>query len=233
MGKGEHGMYYVEDQDPILVKQEVSLEEDALKKLYQEILVKFGRYVHRSYDGTIGPYHFQKSLGEDIKYIKNYSESPAGTEDPLQDPLGKMHYEYDEYVIPDLAKDIKRLLEGDVTVIDALKKGPEGKGHAGSEEEQRGLHKELQELLDSTPASMDADKFRSLAERIQRFYLEETDEEELKEMQAYYGKVLACLHFRPVMTLYKDKWNELRRVYKDVKDFYEGTGQFEEKLKGL
>lgn len=227
-------MFYVEDQDPILVKQEVSLDEEVLKKLYQEIMVKFGHYVHRSYDSTIGPYHFQMSLGEDMKYIKNYSESPVDGGDPLKDPLGKTHYEYDEFVTPELAGMIKRLLEQDVTAIDELKKGPKAKGSIGdSEEEQRGLHKELQELLDSTPANMDADKFRQLSERIQRFYLAETDEEENKELQGYYDKVMACIHFRAVKTLYKDKWNELRRVYKDVKDFYEGTGQFEERLKNL
>ena len=46
----------------------------------------------------------------------------------------------------------------------------------------------------------------------------------------YYKKVLACIRFKPVMTLYKDKWNELRRVYKDVKAFYEGTSEFEEEF---
>lgn len=227
-------MFYVEDQDPILVKQEVSLDEETLKKLYQEIMVKFGRYVHRSYDSAIGPYHFQMSLGDDMKYIKNYSESPVGGGDPLKDPLGKMHYEYDEFVIPELANRIKRLLDQDVAAIDELKRGPKAKGNAGkSEEEQRGLHKELQVLLDSSPANMDADKFRQLSERIQRFYLAQTDEEENKELQGYYDKVMACIRFRAVKTLYKDKWNELRRVYKDVKDFYEGTGQFEERMKNL
>ena len=238
-------MYYVEDQDPILVKQEVNLDETALKKLYQELLLKFGRYVHRAYDSAIGPYHFQKSLGEDFKYIKNYSETPLsggdGRRDPSSvegdvtlEPLGKMHYEYDEYVIPELAKWITRLLEGDVSVIDELKKGPVVKGSlTGSEEEQRRLHRELQDLLNSAPTNMDADKFRQLTEQISRFYLEETDEEDLKEQQEYYGKVLACIHFKSVKTLYKDKWNELRRVYKDVKEFYEGTGQFEDKMKNL
>ena len=145
-----------------------------------------------------------------------------------------MHYEYDEFVIPELANMIKRLCDQDVTAIDELKKGPNMKGSiANSEEEQRGLHKELQDLLDSAPAAMDADKFRQLSDRIQRFYLAETDEEENKELQGYYDKVMACIHFRAVKTLYKDKWNELRRVYKDVKDFYEGTGQFEEKMKNL
>ena len=227
-------MYYVEDQDPILVKQEVSLDEEALKKLYHEIMLKFGRYVHRSYDSTIGPYHYQMSLGEDIKYIKNYSESPVQGGNPAKASKEGMHYEYDEYVIPELANTIKRLLDSDVTAIDELKKGPYKKANSGnSEEEQKGLHKELQDLLDSAPATMDADKFRQLSERISRFYLVETGEEENKELQEYYDKVMACIHFRAVKTLYKDKWNELRRVYKDVKDFYEGTGQFEERMKNL
>ena len=48
-------MYFIEDQDPILVKQELVLDELELRKLYQEITVKFGKYVHRSYDGSKGP----------------------------------------------------------------------------------------------------------------------------------------------------------------------------------
>ncbi|MBQ9489316.1 MAG: hypothetical protein IJU80_05240, partial [Lachnospiraceae bacterium] len=71
-------MYYVEDQDPILVKQEVELDQGELKRLYQEIMAKFGGYVHRSYDSMFGPYSFPKKLEEEIKFIKEYHETPLG-----------------------------------------------------------------------------------------------------------------------------------------------------------
>ena len=111
-------MYYIEDQDPILVKQEVQLDQAELKRLYQEIMAKFGGYVHRSYDGMFGPYSFPKKLEEEFKFIKDYHETPI---EEGAEALGMMHFEYDEYVVPELARWIKGLLEGDVSAIDAIK----------------------------------------------------------------------------------------------------------------
>ena len=214
-------MYYIEDQDPILVKKEVIADFGRLKKLCGEVQARFGQYVHRSYDGMFSPY-FQKSLGDDIKPIKNYVETKC--EDGIT-----LHFEYDEFVMPELVNLIGRLLREDAQAIDEIRKGPTQRcADSTGEKEQKELHKQLQDLLDSAPADTDSDRFWQLSEKIRRYYQEETQEEDWKELKEYYDKVLACLEFRPVKTLYKDKWNELRRVYKDVMEFYEGTGQFEE-----
>lgn len=211
-------MYYIEDQDPILVKNEVLLDQDALRKLYQEITLKFGQYVHKSYDGSLGPYGVTKHIDADYQYIKNYSETKK------EDGSGLTHYEYDEFMAPELTKCIMRLIEGDATAIDEIKKGPTAAQTPRRDGgQQRQLHKELQELLNSSPGDMDQEKFKQLTEEIQRFYQGEQDEELLKDLQEYYQKVLACVKFKPVMTLYKDKLNEFRRIYNDVKAFYQGT----------
>jgi len=38
---------------------------------------------------------------------------------------------------------------------------------------------------------------------------------------------------KPVLTLYKDKLNELNRVWQDVRKFYEGTDQMEHLIKSM
>ena len=264
-------MYYIEDQDPILVKQEVQLNISELKRLYQEIIARFGKYVHRSYDAAFGPYAFRKSL-EELTHIKNYQETPIGGEDAntpvadgFADSMEMMHYEYDEFVTPELAELVKRLLSGDIKAIREIRKGPvfhgngtakdaASQGVAGADiqsetyvgvtntgaasgtsknaalEEERRARQELQDFLANAPMEMDVEKLQRLTERILRYYREDYAKEQREELKEYYAKVNACIEFRPVMTLYKDKWNELRRIYKDVKVFYEGTGDFEEQF---
>ena len=231
-------MYYVEDQDPILVKQEVELDQAELKRLYQEIMARFGGYVHRSYDSMFGPYSFPKKLEEEFKFIKEYHETPLGEQ---ADGLAMTHYEYDEYVVPELARWIKALLEGDVSVLAALKKGKVTEcvgGALGEDQNEEALKrakqekalKEMKEYLQSSAESMDGERFRQLSEQVMASFQEMPNAELLEELEGYRKKILACVRMRPVMTLYKDKWNELRRVYGDVKKFYEGTGLFEELL---
>ena len=229
-------MYYIEDQDPILVKQEVKLNQAELKRLYQEIMAKFGGYVHRSYDGMFGPYSFPKKLEEEFKFIKDYHETPL---EEGEKALGMMHYEYDEYVVPELARWIKGLLEGDVSAVDAIKKsmgreadcvgdGEREKAKEQQEAKRQKAMKELRDMLELPGQSIDGERFRQLSEQVMASFQERPDDERLSELLEYQKKVMACISFRPVKTLYKDKWNELRRVYGDVKEFYEGTGLFEE-----
>lgn len=227
-------MYYVEDQDPILVKQEVHLDEARLKGLCQEIVARFGGYVHRSYDGLYGPYSFQMRLEEGVPYVKNYVETPLEGE---MSGTGKMHYEYDEYVIPELARWIRALLEGDASALDAIRKGKEAgdestrsaeKAKELREAKQRRAMQDMKEYLEQTHDSLDGERFRQLSDRVMASLQEEPDQENQAEMKEYYKKAAACITYRSVKTLYKDKWNELRRVYTDVKEFYEGTGMFEE-----
>ncbi len=164
-------MYYVEDQDPILVKQEVELDQAELKRLYQEIMARFGGYVHRSYDSMFGPYSFPKKLEEEFKFIKDYHETPLGDQ---ADGLAMTHYEYDEYVVPELARWIKALLEGDVSVLAALKKGKmteTAEVLAGGEQSAENLKKakqekalnEMKEYLQSSAESMDGERYRQLS----------------------------------------------------------------------
>ena len=228
-------MYYIEDQDPILVKQEVQLNIGELKRLYQEIIARFGKYVHRSYDAAFGPYAFQKSL-EELTHIKNYQETPIGGEDAntpvadgFADSMEMMHYEYDEFVTPDLAEQVKLLLAGDVKAIHEIKKGPVF-CESASLDEERMARQELQDFLANAPVEMDTEKLQRLTEKVLRYYRDDYAKEQREELKEYYMKVLGCISFRPVMTLYKDKWNELRRAYKDVKAFYEGTSEFEEQF---
>lgn len=244
-------MYYLEDQDPILVKKEVILDEIRLKKLYQEVLAKFGNYEHRSYDGLAGPYQTPNPMMQEFRYVKNYSETPAGD--------GLTHFEYDEYAVPELASAITRLIGGDASAIDELKAGPvragglqgakaaapkdgraDGKGSVpGSllrdqqRQRQKELQKKLQELLGSDPDEIDGESFRKLSDQIRLYYCgdgaeeRKEQEEQRKELAEYYQKALDCISMKPVLTLYKDKLNELNRIWQDVRTFYEGTDQLE------
>ena len=223
-------MYYVEDNDPILVKNEVILDEVRLKKLYQEIVARFGQYEHRSYDGISGPYQTPNPMCGEFRSIKNYSETPkkeAGTGGELT------HFEYDEYAVPELAGAITRLLSGEAVVISELRQGPVSvRKQSGAAVGQRELQRQLQELLNSEPDSMDREKFRQLTDRIKDYYREEGDHER-EELSEYYEKVLSCITMKPVLTLYKDKLNELNRVWQDVRKFYEGTDQLEHLIKSM
>ena len=228
-------MYFIEDQDPILVKQELVLDEMELRKLYQEITVKFGKYVHRSYDGSKGPYDAQGQFLQDYKYIKNFRETPLACEDDEKGEKtqpGRKHFEYDEYSVPELARLILRLLEGDASAITELKRGPfDGEADVKDVRQQEKYHRELQALLNSSPDEMDQERFSLLTRRISSFYKAGGDAEQMKELQECYQKVLSCVQFKSVKTLYKDKLNEFRRIYQDLAEFYEGTDGMEKLLK--
>lgn len=170
-------MYYIEDQDPILVKKDVIADKMTLGKLYQEILLKFGHYEHRECDVCDGPYEVVRMVGDDIPLIRNYTE----TADSPQGESGHRRCEYEEYCVPELADLIKRILEEDENAFE--------------------------ELMHIMPESYPS------------------------ELKKYYTKVMQCFELRPVMSLYKEKWNELRRIYRDVCNFYEGTGQFEKNFR--
>ena len=83
-------------------------------------------------------------------------------------------------------------------------------------------------MLGQPSQYIDGERFRQLSEQVMASFQEKPDEESFSELLEYQKKVMACISFRPIKTLYKDKWNELRRVYGDVMEFYEGTGLFEE-----
>ena len=231
-------MYYVEDNDPILVKNEVILDEVRLKKLYQEIVARFGQYEHRSYDGISGPYQTPNPMSGEFRSIKNYTETPkkeagSGGEENSATGGGLSHFEYDEYAVPELARAITRLLSGESGVIGELRQGPATvRRQSGSATGQRELQRQLQELLNSEPDSMDPEKFRQLTDRIKAYYREEGGQER-EELSEYYEKVLSCITMKPVLTLYKDKLNELNRVWQDVRKFYEGTDQMEHLIKSM
>lgn len=169
-------MYYIEDQDPILVKNEVRLDRDQLGRLYQEIAARFGMYVHQSYDGCKGPYQDRKVIDQEFRYIKSYEETPGADAD-------SRHYEFDEYRLPKLNQHIRRLLDGEVSAIDDIRK--------------EAFWADVNEEPEDLPCQ--------------------------SELQAYYDQVLACIHFKPVATFYKDKLKEYIRIRKEVKQFFEGT----------
>ena len=102
-------MYYIEDQDPILVKNEVTLDKMRLRELQSEITLRFGEYVHKSYDGEKKPYSAEDMSKEKMKIIRNYSEEPKGE---------VLHFEYDEFLAPELSKLIMCLLDGDASAIE-------------------------------------------------------------------------------------------------------------------
>ena len=220
-------MYYIEDQDPILVKNEVILDREVLRRLNQEILATFGGYEHRAYDGVAGPYTLRSIMDDDVRYIRNYTQT-SGTRETAEGMAAPeealSHYEYDEYTVPKLCRLIDRLLKGDATAIDEIKKGPDlAPDHQKNEQKQWQLQLQLQMLLNSAPDKLDTKRFEELTDQIRSCYAREYGVGWQRDLQACYEQVLNCIHFKPVLTLYKDKLKEYHRLSRDIGEFYEGT----------
>ena len=210
-------MYFIENQDPVFVKNEVILDKARLKALRCEISVRFGEYAHKVYDGKTNPYHITDISKEEMKIIQNYTEEPRGE---------MCHFEYDEFREPRLCKLIGRLLDGDASAIDELKKGPSFREQtSGDPDRMIELKHHMVQLLEADPEEFDLDRFSLLSEEIRGCYGQKMEQEQQEELRDYYARVLASLTFKPCMTLYKDKLVEFDRLYKDLQDFFKGTGR--------
>lgn len=112
-------MYYYKKEDNEIIKYQVFLEEESLKKLRSEMIERCSLITHKCYRTTQTPNKF------DYEHIKNYHEKKIGIieyNDFYSMPEDEYLVEYDYYEHPLLVSLIDRLIKGETNVIDEIEK---------------------------------------------------------------------------------------------------------------
>jgi hypothetical protein len=110
-------MNYFRKEEYFIVKYQVMIDEEKLKKLRWEIIDKCSLITHKCYKTTHRPNEF------DYAHIRNYKEKKVGVieyNDFYSMPEDQYLVEYDYYEHPKLISLINLLLEGKVNVIDEI-----------------------------------------------------------------------------------------------------------------
>ena len=104
-------MYYIEQENDELVKYEVVIDQNELKKIKYKVITNCGEIKHHCYQSDYAP----RDLSFD--HIGNYSYKKVGTKEYFEETRDVYLYEYDEYSDTTLVTLIDRLLKGDMSAI--------------------------------------------------------------------------------------------------------------------
>lgn len=213
-------MYYIEQEDDELVKYEVEIEEDKLKKLKGEIVKECGEIKHRSYDGITGPIVF------DYIHIKNYHEIKIGrtesNDDLFYPPEYIYHFEYDEYKDTKLVTIINRLMDGDTNTILELKNPqPEEKVDEEKQikEQIAKLHSEMSNA-DNLAIIRISDKVNSLVQQLKKIEQDKLRNLNRKSDLEYYPPVLECITLKEVARIKIETLEEFNLLSKEAEAFF-------------
>ena len=107
-------MYYIEEQELVVIKYEVKLDAERLINLREKIVNNCSKIIHHKYQcESESDFNIQESVN-----VKNYRSRKV--EEP-NDYFEPYEIEYDEYMPTPLAENIDKLLNGDAQIISQLK----------------------------------------------------------------------------------------------------------------
>lgn len=207
-------MYYYRIKENNVIKYEVELHIETLKKLKNEIINKCSYITHKKYTTTKLPNKW------DYEHIRNYNETKIGEKDSNDFYSSfEIEYlvEYDYYEHPKLVSLINALLKGKVSVIDEIKETKEEKIDKEKIllEEQRKIIEDLNKL--------DNDKINhqiSLLTENQKKLSNCYEEKELNKNQVsaneYIYKTLSCIKFKEITSISLEKILEVQEFFNSV-----------------
>lgn len=189
-------MYYYKKQNKEIIKYKVNLDEETLKKLRLEIILKCSTITHHHYKTTHTPNWF------DWEHIQNYSEIKIGVieyNDFYSMPETEYLVDYNYYEHPPLVDYIDKLLKCNTSMIGKIK--TMSLQNVDEEElilkEQQELIKKLNEL-----GTKDISEQLELLKENQKKLLEYKKQKELNKNQVspnkYRNKVLNCINLEEI-----------------------------------
>ena len=194
-------MYYFKKEDEFIVKYNVILDVEKLKKLRWEIIDKCSIIIHKCYKTTHTPNEY------DYEHIRNYKEKKVGVieyNDFYSMPEDQYLVEYDYYEHSPLVSLIECLLEGNINILEEITKLQQSNIQSEIQKEELELVKEQNEIinnLNSVEVS-DRNKYIEMLNHSQKKLNDFQNKKELNKNQIpeiiYCSKILECITLRKI-----------------------------------
>lgn len=194
--EGGSKMIYYKIENENIVKYEVTIDIESLKKLRSEIIYKCSRITHECYKTTKTPNYF------DWEHILNYHEKKIGVieyNDFYSSPEDEYLVEYDYYHHPNLVKWIEKLIDGKTYVIEKIENMNEQ-----PIDEEAILLKEQQEIIkdlmniDNQEINKKIEVLTASQEKILNYQRQKKINKNQVSINDYKNKVLACIQFEKI-----------------------------------
>lgn len=200
-------MYYIEETDNELVKYEVKLDTERLKKLRKKIVDNLSVIKHKDYetDGVPFPSFFTDND------VRNYKATKTGEwKEYFEENRPIYRIKYDIYQHPKLADYIDMILEGNINGLIKLLAHKDSylKEDKEYREALEDLNIEFEQELTKSPRNID--NINKITIKIKRLRNKENKERKKREIEmSYYNEVMNCLTLTEVDRIDKDV---IRRV---------------------
>lgn len=207
-------MYYYKIKEELIIKYEVKLHIETLKKLRNEIIDRCSYITHKKYTTTQPPNKW------DFEHIRNYNEQKVGIRQyndfysPSED---EYLVEYDYYEHPRLVSLINSLIKGNISVIDEIKYTDEEKIDKEKIllDEQKKLIQDLN-MLDSEGINNQIRLLTENQEKISNCYKEKELNKNQISSNEYICKILSCIKFKEVSSISLEKVLEVQDFFNSI-----------------
>ena len=197
-------MYYYKKENDEIVKYQIILDEESLKRLRSEIIEKCSLITHKYYKTTNTPNEF------DYEHIRNYKEKKVGVieyNDFYCTTEDEYLVDYYYYEHPKLVNQIEELLSGKTKIINELKNP-----NIECVNQEELILKEQQKIIKKLNNCKNISKQIELLTKNQEKLLEYKKQKELNKNQvpvdSYYKKVLDCITMKKVNSISMNLVNE-------------------------
>lgn len=218
-------MYYITKENDQLIKHEINLDEEKLKEIMKMVILECGELKHIKYESTIEPNYYNF----DYRVI-NYSSVKLKEIDHFEYIDNIYLIEYDEYQDTRLSILIRKLLSGDIKVIDELKNPVVLKK---DDTLKKSLQDKIKSILAKDIEDINLYEIDNLKEEIKNYQQHEKMNKDRKSDLKYYEQVLKCIKETYVNVLdikVLESWIKQNNL---IKEFYSDTDKltFEENVK--
>ena len=189
----------------LIEKYEVIIDKEQIEEIRLEIINNCSYIEHHEYQTTL-PYKYDK---DPLKY-RNYHFKQLGWRE-FRDGPDEMEYlvSYDEYIFPDIIKDIDQLLNGNETVIDKLNNYKEKKINFNKKIEEKS--KELDQI-----DNLNIKAKKKVLEELEELLKKKDLHKDKNNIEYYLPKLRNCIKLKLIDTINYDE-------VKKVDDFYSNT----------
>lgn len=189
-------MNYFKKEEHFIVKYNVMIDKEKLKKLRCEIIDKCSLITHKCYKTTHRPNEF------DYDHIRNYKDKLIGVieyNDFYSMPEDQYLVEYDYYEHSSLVSLIDKLLEGNINVIEEIENFQKSNMQTHMQKEELELLTEQNEIINNLNKAEinDRKKYIELLNQSQKKLNDFQKKKELNKNQIpeiiYCSKILECI----------------------------------------
>ena len=210
-------MYYITKDDDKLIKHEIKIDENKLKEIMKKVILDCGEINHIKYENTIEPNYYNFDYR-----VKNYSSTKIKEIDHFEYTDTLYLIEYDEYQDTRLSILIKKLLSGDITVIEQLK------NPSVLEKEDTlkiSLQSKIKKILTKDIKDISIYEIENLKEELKNYQEHERMNQDRKSDLEYYPQVLECIKESQVSVLDIKVLEDWAKQNDIIKAFYSNTDE--------